>query len=302
MAQIAVTALSLSDLSRSHWVARGFLVFSLTAALMAVYYATTQQRTMGRLLTARQVRLWIRGGVASPAAARIIPRLDVFFSRFGPSASYFAGLPSNLELLSAARVLEILLFGSRMKLRRQDPEELVSNTLQIHDRNRLKRTIIKSCFTPAVASVVTLSAPQMVLTASLIALIIALGVYLGFTWTRGLDIDAGLYDSRNVFIMYAVGLTVCIIVYSISRLIQDADTRTESNILEDYLHDYVLQNPAIVQTWGVNAEVINGKVFFTPVAEPGPLGPATPTRSAAAEASAPTDSGAPPPAPLSPPN
>lgn len=70
MAQIAVTALSLSDLSRSHWVARGFLVFSLTAALMAVYYATTQQRTMGRLLTVRQVRQWIRGGIDSPAAAR----------------------------------------------------------------------------------------------------------------------------------------------------------------------------------------------------------------------------------------
>ncbi|ERF75575.1 hypothetical protein EPUS_04555 [Endocarpon pusillum Z07020] len=132
----------------------------------------------------------------------------------------------------------------------------------------------------------------MLLTTSLVALIIALGIYLGFTWTRGLDTDAGLHDSRNVFIMYAVGLTVCILVYSISGLIQDGDTRTEYDILEDHLHDYVLPNPAIVQNWGVKAEVFSGKVFFRP---------ATPTPRAAAEASAPTDTGAPPPAPSSPP-
>lgn len=295
MAQIAVTALSLSDLSRSHWVARGFLVFSLTAALMAVYYATTQQRTMGRLLTVRQVRQWIRGGIDSPAAARMIPRFDNFLSRFLPSTS------SSMPILgySGVGLWETLLLESRMKFRYLDPEELTSNNIQMQHPGLVKRSIIKQCFTPAVASVITLSAPQMLLTTSLVALIIALGIYLGFTWTRGLDTDAGLHDSRNVFIMYAVGLTVCILVYSISGLIQNGDTRTEYDILEDYLHDYVLQNPAIVQKWGLKAEVTSGKVFFRSVAEPGPLRPATPTPPAAVEASAPTDSGSPPPAPSS---
>ncbi|KAF7507474.1 hypothetical protein GJ744_010405 [Endocarpon pusillum] len=257
VAQIAVTALSLTDLSRSHWVARGFLVFSLTAALMAVYYATTQQRTMGRLLTVRQVRRWIRGGMNSPGVAHMIPR-----------------------------------FESRMKVQYLDPGELASNNIQMQPPELIKRSIIKQCFTPAVASVITLSAPQMLLTTSLVALIIALGIYLGFTWNRGLDTDAGLHDSRNVFIMYAVGLTVCILVYSISGLIQDGDTRTEHDILVHYLLDYVLKNPGIVQEWGVKAELTSGKLSFKPVTLMPP---------AAAEASAPTDSGAPPPAPASPP-
>lgn len=47
MAQIAINTLSLSGLSQTHWVAKGLLVFSLTSALMAVYYATTQHRALG---------------------------------------------------------------------------------------------------------------------------------------------------------------------------------------------------------------------------------------------------------------
>src|SRR5271155_218953 len=61
VAQISVTALSLDNLSQTHWIARAFLVFSVISSLMAVYYATTQQRTMGRLLQPTQVRGWIRG-------------------------------------------------------------------------------------------------------------------------------------------------------------------------------------------------------------------------------------------------
>jgi hypothetical protein len=78
--------------------------------------------------------------------------------------------------------------------------------------------IIESCFTPSEASVITISAPQMLLSASLLMLLIALGIYLGFLWTRSLDQSAGINDSRSVFITYVVGLAVSGFVYSISQL------------------------------------------------------------------------------------
>jgi hypothetical protein len=83
----------------------------------------------------------------------------------------------------------------------------------------LKRDLMRHCFTPSVASVVTLSAPQGLLSASLGSLLIGLGVYLGSTWIRNLDDLAGSNDSKRVFIMYIVGLSVSVIVLSLSRLI-----------------------------------------------------------------------------------
>jgi hypothetical protein len=58
VAQIAITGLSLNFLSQTHWVARTCFVLSLTFALMAVYYSTTQQRTLGRLLKAKGVYVY----------------------------------------------------------------------------------------------------------------------------------------------------------------------------------------------------------------------------------------------------
>jgi hypothetical protein len=66
----------LNALSQTHWVARACFVLSLTFALMAVYYATTQQRTLGRLLKAKDVRLWIRGGNRQSEAARLVPSIN----------------------------------------------------------------------------------------------------------------------------------------------------------------------------------------------------------------------------------
>ena len=289
MAQIAVTTLSLSNLSRAHWVARGLLVFSLTSALVAVYYATTQQRTMGRLLTAKQVRSWIRGGTVSENL-RIIPGLEAIFSQLAP----ITGFPMRAPWFGQFRsgVLSTVLFGSRPIFPRQDPEELDIGTLPIDDSKILEHTIIRRCFAPSVTSVITLSAPQMVLTASLGAFIIALGIYLGFTWTRGLDAEASIHDSRNVFIMYTVGLGVCITVYSISSLIQDQDVRSEHNILKDYLDDYIQKHPRA--TWAVLLEKAREVPISRPMAnanplraakpvpgEPTPSKPASPTQTAA---------------------
>ena len=86
----------------------------------------------------------------------------------------------------------------------------------------------------------------MLLSASLISLLISLGVYLGFTWTYNLDTLASGDNSRNVFIMYVVGVSVCVSVYSFSRVIQDEDKRIEAVIIEDYIDNWVRKNLHVV--------------------------------------------------------
>jgi hypothetical protein len=172
-------------------VARGFFVFSLISALMAVYYATTQQRTLGRLLRPEHVRAWIRGGISRR-------RLD----------------------------------GN--DLSPCDPQDLDHNV----DGAMNENILLAKCFTPSVISVITISAPQMLLSGSLMTLLLGLGIYFGFTWTSKLDTQAGLHDSRNVFIVFVVGLGVCIIVYSLSGLIHNTEDESEDEILRSHMNRY----------------------------------------------------------------
>lgn len=72
---------------------------------------------------------------------------------------------------------------------------------------------------PSAAAVLNMSAPNMLLSFSLNAFLIGLGVYLGYVWTRNLDELAGAKGSRDVFITYVVGLVVCYCIYALSRAV-----------------------------------------------------------------------------------
>lgn len=161
MAQIAITALSLTDLSNTHWTARGLFCFSLVSSIIAVYYASSQHRVVGRCLNAGQVKLWIENDTESA-----------------------------MRLLGA-------LFGNRK-----------SGGIQLRK--------------PAASSILTISAPVILLSASLNSFLGGFGVYLGTVWTKNLDEDASPADSRNVFLVYAVGVGVCYGLYALSRLVSQS--------------------------------------------------------------------------------
>jgi hypothetical protein len=74
-------------------------------------------------------------------------------------------------------------------------------------------------FLPSAASVLTISSPNILLSASLNAFLIGLGVYLGFIWTRNLDASAGPHGSCDVFITYVISLGVCYGIYSLSGVV-----------------------------------------------------------------------------------
>jgi hypothetical protein len=297
VAQIAITRLSLNSLNQTHWFAQASFVVSLTLALMAVYYASTQQRILGRLLQAKQVRLWIRGGKREFENEMIVPSLDQVLEHF--SHKYFSGrvlrrnspipmatlYPSNpREFLQRLRHnTEIrypqtkwskaftMFFGLPFDNRPSDPDEYLPETTS--PSATLKAAVLRQCFTPSVASVITISAPQGLLSGSLGALFIGVGIYFGFLWTKGLEENSRRSDSRNVFITYIVALGISVLVYSISQLFQDDDKWSEGKILEDYLKEYVESHPDTVQWWGVTSQVEAGELLFAPIV---PLQPTPP--------------------------
>lgn len=76
-------------------------------------------------------------------------------------------------------------------------------------------------FLPSAASVVNISAPTLLLSASLNSFLIGLGVYLGFVWQRNLDISAEIQYSKDVFITYTVSVGVSYATYNLSSLVQE---------------------------------------------------------------------------------
>lgn len=72
---------------------------------------------------------------------------------------------------------------------------------------------------PSVASVLTMSAPKMLLSFSLHSFLMGLAFYFGWVWTQNLDEDASVKGSRAVFVTYMVGLVSCYYVYSLSNLV-----------------------------------------------------------------------------------
>lgn len=190
---------------------------------MAVYYATTQQRAMGRLLRPKQVRAWIRGGIGSKLSF-LDPYTKLILIRLRYKLPEMDVRPCDLEDF--------------------DPDQygflLASNHLR------------QKSFTPSLVSVSTISAPQMLLSGSLMTLLLGLGIYFGFKWTNKFDTQAGIRDSRNIFITFVTSLGVCTIVYSLSSLVHDREENTEAEILDVHMKNYIRpRKDELEARWGL---------------------------------------------------
>jgi hypothetical protein len=96
---------------------------------------------------------------------------------------------------------------------------------------------------PAASSIMTVSAPVIMLSASVHSFLIGIGVYLGKVWVKELDDDADDDDSHNVFLAYIIGLTVCYGIYGISQLISKSHAATGDELGQ--LLDQVNETPQV---------------------------------------------------------
>ncbi|KAF5877697.1 uncharacterized protein Bfra_002065 [Botrytis fragariae] len=211
VAQIAITGLSLDSLNKTHWTAKSCFVLSLTFALVSAYYSVTQQRILGRLIKAKDVRDWIRG---RKQTVNSILSVSIGF-KFDPC----------------------------------DPDDYSLADLDIGD---FKMDFERRCFLPSPISVVSLSASQILLTSSPTLLLIGLGIYLGQFWVRELDPDKPATDSRNVFILFFIGLYFSGGMYAILGEFDGKDTRLESKIIDEYMSIYLSSHPDVLARWNVD--------------------------------------------------
>lgn len=137
----------MSNISETHWTARGFITFSLVAAVISVYYASAQQKQLSRFLDPEDIKTWIR--------------------RSKPTSSSW---PAHLGGL------------------------------------------------PSAAAVLTVSAPNALLSLAVHAFLIGFGIYLGFVWTKSLDQASTPSGDRAIFITYIVSVSVCYTLYTLSNV------------------------------------------------------------------------------------
>ncbi|KAF7959724.1 hypothetical protein EAE96_001334 [Botrytis aclada] len=96
---------------------------------------------------------------------------------------------------------------------------------------------IEDCyFIPSLSSVITASAPQVLLSTSLAMLVIALGMYLGHFGT------AESNGTKCVFVFYIIGLVLFGGAYGIVKYLDIDEFRSETDIINGYLTDHPSQD------------------------------------------------------------
>jgi hypothetical protein len=118
----------------------------------------------------------------------------------------------------------------------------------------LRLDVLRCCFRPDVASVLTVSAPHLLLSSSILSLFVTMGVYLGFVYTRELDEKAGPNDSRNVFIFFIVTLFLSQLVLAVSAFAEDEERILEFGMLQSNLNQWLGRNDDVVRGWGYSVE------------------------------------------------
>lgn len=183
---------------------------------------------MAPLLTAQQIRAWIRGGYF------------IGHDHVTASGDRFSPIPLGVFLIKGM----LPPTGSTRRLYQPcDPDELDFSSLDRSSSTAFEYSLMRRCFTPGVIPVISMSAPIILLATSVISAIIAYGIYFGFIWTRNLDANAGENDSRNVFIVYIVALVLCIWIYSVSQLVQVNAPGSEYQIVNNYARRYMEDHP-----------------------------------------------------------
>lgn len=80
---------------------------------------------------------------------------------------------------------------------------------------------------PAISSVLILDTPRALVNLAALAFIVALSIYIVFTYVNNLDTDAGPYDSRNVVIVYFVSLWFCLALYQKANIFERIAQKVE---------------------------------------------------------------------------
>ncbi|THX23239.1 hypothetical protein D6D12_08542 [Aureobasidium pullulans] len=184
VAQIAITALSLSNSDTIHWTANAAFVVSLVTASLSVFYACLLQQHISGLFTPDDVKSWL-SKPASPAEMRLLEKATY-------SLQYrYSDLESASEETQSA-----------LKAFRQTIEGFAQQF-------KWKTASFNAAF--------MIKVPSLLLNWSVGAFILGLGVYLGCVWRPDGISDPSLDGSLGVLVTYLITTVGGLLLYYVPK-------------------------------------------------------------------------------------
>jgi len=198
IAQIALTALGLSDLDDTHWTARAAFIAGLVAGSLAVFCSCVLQSRMSGLHNARAVRRWLtRPSESFPDLHEFTERLrdwqsDIEKSGIGEDIASVIGVARAQQSLSTTR-------------------EMLN---ELHYR-------------PSLSAALIITAPSQLLNVALGSLLTGFGIYFGMVYTARLPTIEDHRSALAALTVYIISTASGLIFFYLPMLFKLAATTRE---------------------------------------------------------------------------
>ncbi|KAF2877413.1 hypothetical protein BDV95DRAFT_601811 [Massariosphaeria phaeospora] len=242
VAQVAITALSLENLSSAHWTAKAAFVLSLATGALSVFFACLLQQRISSLFGLSDLKDWL----SKPAGSQDLREAHVQVQglkntgrkkRYDPTAISEEGPELWAEL------------------QRDFVTQLVN-----------KRRWVHASFNAALM----IKIPALLLNWSVGAFLVGLGVYLGSLWIRDLDSQRPQGSSLGILITYIIVTAAGLLLFFVPMLLKNLEgapiRRLEEQIERENPKDKPSRTPPERPRMGRNLELDEG--YRVPPNEP----------------------------------
>lgn len=184
MAQVAITAMSLEDMSSVHWIAKAAFVVSLAAGALSVFFACILQQRISSLFGLSDIKDWMIK-------------------------------PANLEALKFANhILDARpVRNANQPISEEEPwQELENQITQIVKESRW----VQASFNTALM----IKVPALLLHWSVVAFLVGLGVYLGSFWDKSLGAAPSRGDSLGILVAYIIATAFGLLIFYVPTILK----------------------------------------------------------------------------------
>lgn len=192
MAQVAITALALTDLDQVHWTAKAAFVLSLITGGLSVFYSCLVQQRMSGLFTPDDVK--------------------DFFSKPSSSPRLHNLEQEMYDLISDIRKNDV---GDESTVRRQGMEEIESIIKEFKSKNRWKSASFHS--------ILMIKAPTLLLRYALASFVIGIGIYFGCLAFSDIGSQMPRNSYRAIFIVYIVTSFLGLLIYYVPYILKELE-------------------------------------------------------------------------------
>ncbi|KAH7083024.1 hypothetical protein BKA63DRAFT_561217 [Paraphoma chrysanthemicola] len=191
VAQVAITALSLENLSSTHWTARAAFVLSLASGALSVFFACLLQQRISSLFGLSDLKDWL----SKPASSAELSQANDLVSEYTKAHSKRQATAEPKSESEDKPWLEI----------KKRITQLVS-----------EKRWVRASFNAALM----IRIPALLLNWSVGAFLIGLGIYLGSSWTQKLDASQPQSSSLGVLVGYISVTGIGLLLFFVPMLLK----------------------------------------------------------------------------------